>query len=151
MPPPIQKNHKPALTSKQAADLLGVTMYTVHRWVERGLLDAWKTPGGHRRVTQLSVDKLLQQRDEALEKKNGANPISVLVVEEDDVLLKVYKSKLRSWGYSLGLATAKGGVEELIQAVKKKPNFLIADLLMPDLDGFHMIRQIRGDPDLSDI
>ena len=46
-------------TTRQAADLLGVSVGTVQLWVENGLLKAWKTAGGHRRVIRDSVDALL--------------------------------------------------------------------------------------------
>ena len=48
-------------TTKEAADLLGVSVGTVQQWVESGLLQAWKTAGGHRRVTRESVDSLLHK------------------------------------------------------------------------------------------
>jgi excisionase family DNA binding protein len=34
-------------TTKQAADMLGVAVSTVQKWVELGELASWKTPGGH--------------------------------------------------------------------------------------------------------
>ena len=38
-------------TTKQAADLLGVTLPTIVNWIKKDLLVAYKTPGGHRRIT----------------------------------------------------------------------------------------------------
>lgn len=48
-------------TTREAAQLLGVSVGTVQLWVERGVLEAWKTTGGHRRVLRDSVDKLLRR------------------------------------------------------------------------------------------
>ena len=48
-------------TTKEAADLLGVSVGTVQQWVESGLLQAWKTAGGHRRVTREAVENLLHK------------------------------------------------------------------------------------------
>ena len=40
----------PILTTREAAQLLGVAVSTAQVWMESGDLPAWKTPGGHRRV-----------------------------------------------------------------------------------------------------
>jgi excisionase family DNA binding protein len=48
------------VTTKQAADALGVAVSTVQKWVELGRLASWKTPGGHRRILMKAVRELLQ-------------------------------------------------------------------------------------------
>lgn len=45
-------------TTRKAAALLGVSLRTVQSWVDKGTLDAWKTVGGHRRVTIASIEFL---------------------------------------------------------------------------------------------
>lgn len=50
------------LTTTEAAALLGVAVSTVQKLVEAGHLASWKTPGGHRRIAQGEVRKLLQNR-----------------------------------------------------------------------------------------
>ena len=51
------------LTTKEAADLLGVSESTVRRLCSQKKLTAWRTPGGHRRIAKESVEALLDQRD----------------------------------------------------------------------------------------
>lgn len=43
------------LSTRQVAHMLGVTVRTVQLMVDRGDLQAWKTPGGHRRISPDSV------------------------------------------------------------------------------------------------
>lgn len=52
----------PILTTRDAAQLLGVAVSTVQLWMESDALPAWKTPGGHRRVRLSAVLALRQQR-----------------------------------------------------------------------------------------
>lgn len=60
--PDVTKADDPVLTSRAAARLLGVAVSTAQMWIESGALEAWKTPGGHRRVRLSAVTRLLEQR-----------------------------------------------------------------------------------------
>ena len=48
----------PVCTTREAAELLGVSLRTIQLWVDNGVLEAWKTVGGHRRVSRQSIDAL---------------------------------------------------------------------------------------------
>ncbi|WP_313177448.1 GAF domain-containing protein [Massilia sp.] len=52
----------PILTTREAARLLGIAVSTAQQWIEHGLLPAWKTPGGHRRLRLSAVSALLRER-----------------------------------------------------------------------------------------
>ncbi|MCP1575963.1 GAF domain-containing protein [Herbaspirillum rubrisubalbicans] len=53
----------PAMTSREAAKMLGVSITTAQMWMESGMLASWKTPGGHRRTRLSSVMTLLGHRE----------------------------------------------------------------------------------------
>ena len=46
-------------TTREAAEILGVSLKTAQLWSESGLLEAWRTDGGHRRIFRSSVERLL--------------------------------------------------------------------------------------------
>jgi excisionase family DNA binding protein len=52
--------HADIVTTRQAADMLGVAVSTVQKWVELGKLASWKTPGGHRRIPLAAIHTVLQ-------------------------------------------------------------------------------------------
>lgn len=52
----------PVLTTREAAQLLGIAVSTAQLWIENGALPAWKTPGGHRRVRLSDVSALLREQ-----------------------------------------------------------------------------------------
>ena len=54
-------------TTIEVASLLGLAVQSVQLMVDRGELDAWKTPGGHRRISRASVERWL-----ASERRGGA-------------------------------------------------------------------------------
>ena len=51
-------------STREAAKLLGVSLTTAQIMVEKGELQAWKTSGGHRRISVEAVEKALRQRQQ---------------------------------------------------------------------------------------
>jgi excisionase family DNA binding protein len=49
-----------ALTTHQAARLLGVSLPTVVKWIKEGRLEAYKTPGGHRRIPEAELKQFCE-------------------------------------------------------------------------------------------
>jgi excisionase family DNA binding protein len=137
------------LSTRDAAKLLGVSLRTAQLWVESGVLRAWKTAGGHRKILRTSVDQILAERQTAL---RGARPeparasLKILAVEDELDLLKLYRLNIGAWDLPLTLVTASSGFEGLIRVGESKPDLLITDLNMPGVDGFRMIRMLAGDP-----
>ena len=148
-------------TTRQAADRIGVSHRTVQMWVENGSLKAWKTAGGHRRITNESVERLLENRRAALAGAPAAAPAarpikpaaarcsatrSVLLVDDDASLLRLYELEIETWGLDLAVRKACNGIEALLRIGEARPDILVSDLHMPGLDGFGMIRTLRGNP-----
>ncbi len=142
-------NNEAFLTSRAAAQKLGVSMRTVQLWVESGILRAWKTAGGHRRIARNSVDELLRQQNAAIQVESGAHVLKVVLVEDEPIQRQIYEMKFTEWALPLDLVTASNGFEGLIEIGRRKPDFIITDLDMPGMDGFEMIRAIGKDKELS--
>ena len=53
-------------TTREVAQLLGMAVRSVQMMVDRGELEAWKTPGGHRRISRQSVDRWMAGRGREL-------------------------------------------------------------------------------------
>jgi len=141
----------PVYTTRDAAQQLGVSLRTVQLWVDSGNLQAWKTPGGHRRVTIDSVKKLLQQNGKQVVHHSGRDQgYVVLLIEDDADLLRFYQLTINSWGLPLTLVTAENGCEGLMRIGELQPDLIVTDLVMPGLDGFDMIHSLRANPLLSD-
>ncbi len=52
---------KRTLTTFEAAELLGVSPYTIRLWIIKGLLPGYSTPGGHRRIRIEELDNFLKK------------------------------------------------------------------------------------------
>ena len=136
------------VSTKDAAKLLGVSHRTVQLWVESGQLQAWKTAGGHRRISMASVEAMIARRDPAAASPppDAAPAVkTVLVVDDDPSMRRLYQLELDGWGLPLKLVLASDGFEALILIGELHPDLLISDLNMPGMDGFRMIRRLRSD------
>jgi excisionase family DNA binding protein len=137
------------LTTREAARALGVSLRTAQLWVENGRLDAWKTEGGHRRISRNSVQQMLDgEFPKSLPKvvQEVVLPcpqrIKVLIIEDDSILLKLYKTMIASWQMPVDIITAGNGIDGLILIGKYAPDLMITDLGMPCMDGIQLIRNL---------
>lgn len=136
-------------STSDAAQMLGVSLGTVQQMVETGLLDAWKTAGGHRRIRVTSVEAFLRRRQTGGMPSSDSSVLRLLVAEDDRIMQTLYEHTIAGWGMPLEMKIVAGGFEGLMEIGRQAPHLLIADLVMPDLDGFAMIRKLRSDPHLA--
>jgi len=71
--------------------------------------------------------------------------VRILVIEDDDDARMMYSIMLRSWGYEIHEATTGG--EGIRVAQTQKPDLILLDVMMPDMDGYQVCRQLRADPE----
>lgn len=131
------------MSTRKAAASLGVALSTVQLWVETGVLPAWKTAGGHRRIPREAVESMASQKKSVLPSSPQVEQLKVLVVEDDLVQLELYRQKFSEWALPVQLLTASDGFEGLMLVGRYIPDLIITDLRMPGMDGFRMIRHLR--------
>jgi signal transduction histidine kinase/CheY-like chemotaxis protein len=74
---------------------------------------------------------------------------TVLVIEDERVMQDLLRQELAQRGYRV--FTATGGVEGLRLAREVRPDAITLDIIMPDLDGWSVLRALKDDPDLRGI
>ncbi len=156
MPTAATTIEKSFCTTRQAATLLGISVGTVQLWVESGLLQAWKTSGGHRRVLRDSVERLLHKGPNALLTQGGSasqpvtpRRLSILVVEDDPSLLRLYGFQLSRWPMNPEVTGIDNAFAALMAMGRGGPDLLITDLHMPKMDGFAMLRVLHQAPEMA--
>jgi excisionase family DNA binding protein len=145
------------LSTREAAERLGVALRTVQLWVEGGVLPAWKTAGGHRRISRAAVERLIGERSAALSGDSqrgaltplaGSAPASsrmkLMVVEDEPDLLRLFTLVIAGWDLPIDVTPAGNGFEALLRMGQACPDLLVTDLNMPGMDGFKMIASLRG-------
>src|SRR3989304_1402905 len=73
----------------------------------------------------------------------------ILIIEDDPYVLRFYGRLFFLGKYEV--ETASGGKEGLEKAKASKPNLILLDIMMPELDGFAVLRKLKADPATKDI
>ena len=76
-------------------------------------------------------------------------PSKILIVDDDTDSLKLIGLMLQRQGYEV--ATAASGTQALQAAVSQNPDLIILDVMMPDMDGYTVCRNLRNDQRTVDI
>lgn len=135
-------------TTREAATKLGISIGTAQQWVEQGLLSAWKTEGGHRRVSRESIDKLLSvvpvtSLDSGPEA--GAARLRILVVEDSSNLRRLYNVVISQWPMTPLVTVVDSAIKAIMLLEREPTDLLVLDLGLPGIDGFELVRILKSD------
>lgn len=133
-----------------AARLLGLSVGTIQTLVEKNELQAWKTQGGHRRISLPSI--LQYQRRQNMPQITAAKAdqrLKVLAVDDDPIAREMLKNFATRSDMSLDCTIMASGLEALIDMASIQPDVLIVDLNMPGVDGFELLRTLRNNSQFS--
>lgn len=126
-----------------AAKVLGISVGTVQGLVEKNELKAWKTQGGHRRISLQSIQDYQRRHNLApASLMQGQDRLRVLVVEDDDATRLMLQTNFDQWGLPLDAVMYASAMEALLDMPSLQPEVLITDLRMPKVDGFEFLRTL---------
>lgn len=74
---------------------------------------------------------------------------TILLVEDNPDILENTAELLEIVGYRIH--TAKNGLEGIAEAKRIRPDLILCDIVMPEADGYEVLRQLKGNRDTSDI
>ncbi|MEY4719241.1 MAG: hypothetical protein RL563_1859 [Pseudomonadota bacterium] len=146
------------ISTKQAAELLGVSQRTIQNWVDNGKLKSSRTAGGHRRLNPDDVKHVLQAHHfPNVFSVNSARPLGahegeqlrVLIVEDDLSILRLCELRFAEFSIPHTLYLAANAYQGLIMVGKYQPHVIFTDLRMPQIDGLQMIREIIKLPEMQ--
>lgn len=148
-------------TTQEAADILGISVSSVQQLVEAGVIEAWKTKGGHRRIPLAAVQAYKAAAGGVADSPAPAaarhaapaasRRCSVLVIEDNRMQRELYQRTLDAWGLPLDLVFCDNGYKALMEIARGKPDVVLADIVMEGMDGYEVVRTIVDDPELDDV
>lgn len=160
----------------EAARMLGLAVRSVQLMVDRKELKAWKTPGGHRRISRESVESWLRSRaggaaeppasgwaalptapaplqaapagpPAAVAPRDGAP--QVLLIEDSIHFQNLVSLLVEQHFPQLHLHIANDGITGLAMYGQIQPDILIVDILLPGIDGGALITTLRSHPQFA--
>ena len=134
------------LTVFKASKFCKVSPKTIINWIEAGHIKAYKTVGGHRRISQADLETFMRKQgipipDEDVD--DGRKRI--LVVDDDPIIVETIVQALEEDEYDYEVISASDGFEAGIQVNHFKPHLLILDIMMPDIKGYDVCKKIKTD------
>jgi excisionase family DNA binding protein len=133
-----------------AAKLLGLSVGTIQTLVEKNELQAWKTQGGHRRISMPSIREYqLKHNMLTIQPAQRDHRLRVLLVEDDAVTREMLRGYCNRSTMPVDCTAMSSGIEALIDIASIKPDVLITDLNMPGVDGFELLRTLRQNPNFN--
>lgn len=78
----------------------------------------------------------------------GDNKV-ILLVDDDLTLREMYEERLKAENYVI--VQASNGEEAIKKAKENKPNIILLDIMMPKINGFDVLKDLRADAETKDI
>jgi excisionase family DNA binding protein len=132
-------SNEPLLTPSEAAELLHVAPTTIRHWAQNGRLPFIRTPGGHRRFSLEDVLSLMSSS-----KESAITSFSILIVEDDKEFADMLVQLLESYFPQINITVAYSGFEAGDLLHSFKPDLVILDLMMSDINGFSICHRIKS-------
>jgi excisionase family DNA binding protein len=140
------------LTSSEVGHLLQVNPSSVKKWVDDGLLVAFRTPGGHRRIRATDLLEFLLRHKMPIPTELGdAGRKRVLLVDDNPTQLSALSRSLKRHADRLEIVTANNGIDALVLVGSFHPHFVVLDIFMPEIDGLEVCRRLKKRHETRDL
>ena len=140
------------LTVSQASKYSNVSSKTIINWIDAGHIKAYKTVGGHRRIKKEDLDRFLKEKGMPLPGEAKVEERKkILVVDDDKIIVETIVQALEEDEYGYEMISASDGFEAGLQVNHFKPDLLILDIMMPDINGYEVCQRVKTNPDSKNI
>ena len=138
-------------TTFQIADICQVRPTTVIKWANRNLIKTYTTPGGHRRIRQADLLDFLKQYNIPVPSEISAPGPRVMIVEDEKPVGMLLCKAFHALPHGIDVEWIKDGVEALLSVGSRTPDLMVLDVVMPVMDGAHVLAKLRSDSRTEDI
>ena len=139
----MQRDH--IYTTYDIGKMTGTDPTTVHKWIDRGLLKGFRTPGGHRRVTADALRAFMIAHGMPIPAEVGnASRIKVLLVDDELALLRSWTRGVKKARPGWDVESSSDGYQALLMMASFQPNAVLLDIVMPGLDGSAVTKSVKA-------
>ena len=144
-----QLSEKQVLTTGEAAELCNVSQQTIIRCFDNGRLTGFRVPGSRfRRIPRAELIRFMKANDIPVELLDG-DLTRILVVDDDPSIVRIIGEMLERED-RFEVRTASTGYDAGMMTREFRPNVILLDYMLPDVNGNVVCARIKSDPDLMD-
>ncbi|MDO8734986.1 MAG: response regulator, partial [Elusimicrobiota bacterium] len=146
------------LTTYQISQMVNVDITTVIDWIDKGLLKAYKTPGGHRRIKWDDLVEFLKKYEMPIPEKlnvvapsygaknqasqGDATTKKILIVDDNEDILEFISRAIKKFYKNIKIKLETEGFIAGKRIAEFKPDLLILDIKLPGMDGFEVLEHL---------
>ena len=129
----------------------GVSVVHVNRWIKQGKLKAYRYPRGKYKITQKDFREFLDKNNIPIIKSffSKKDNKKIIIGEDNKDFAQVLKKLIEDQIPNVEIEIAHDGFEVLFRIGDIKPDLLILDIRMPNLDGLEVCSQIKSTSELA--
>lgn len=140
---------KTIFTTGEAAELCNVSQQTIIRCFDAGRLKGFRVPGSRfRRIPREALLAFMKQNNIPTDPLNNGGKRRVLIVDDDPEIVELFCDVLDRDG-RFELATANTGYAAGLLTSEFKPDLILLDYMLPDINGNVVCRTVKDKPEFA--
>jgi len=141
---------KDLFTTGEAAEICRVSQQTIIRCFDSGRLEGFRVPGSKfRRIPRQSLIKFMKENNIPLDQLESGKK-KVLIVDDDAEIVELIAEVLTRDG-RFEIKTASSGYEAGISTQQFRPDLILLDYMLPDVNGNVVCQTVRKNPEFENI
>ncbi len=143
-------HQKQVFTTGEAAEVCKVSQQTIIRCFDAGRLHGFRVPGSRfRRIPRDELIRFMRENNIPTELLEGGKK-RILVVDDDQQIVELFVDVLARDG-RFEVKTAGTGYDAGVLTTSFKPDLMILDYMLPDINGNVVCKTVRSNPDLQNM
>jgi excisionase family DNA binding protein len=141
---------KDLFTTGEAAEICKVSQQTIIRCFDAGRLEGFRVPGSRfRRIPRKNLVRFMQDNKIPLDTIESGKR-KILIVDDDSEIVELLEDVLERDG-RFEIKTASSGYEAGMATEKFRPELILLDYMLPDVNGNVVCQTIRRNPEFENI
>ncbi|MBN1522479.1 MAG: response regulator [Candidatus Aureabacteria bacterium] len=132
---------------EEAAVFCQTSIWTIHRRIKEGSLKSFRAGGG--RTVRIEKDELvrfIRENNIPMPDELAPSGKRILIVDDDEKIVRSLVRYLKNKG-DYDIETASSGFRAGVLIKSFKPQLIILDIMLGDINGREVIKMLRGDPE----
>lgn len=141
---------KTVFTTGEAAKICKVSQQTIIRCFDNGQLKGFRVPGSKfRRIPREALYKFMRDNNIPTDALESGKRKVLLVDDDPEVVDTINRALLDDGRFEVRIAT--NGFDAGMMVKEYRPDLLVLDVMLPDINGKEVCHRVRADPSMEDV